>query len=351
MRIALLAPVALPVPPVGYGGTELVVAQLADGLVARGHDVTLFASGESKIRAALRAYYPQALESQGVTERQAYAEHERAHVAWAFAQSADFDVIHDHTKFNGTVLAQALATPVVTTVHNDFTSERRAIYGAYPHHPFVAISRSHQARMPELTYAGVVYNGLDLGPTIYRSDNDGYLLFLGRLDQAKGADVAARLAFELDLPLVMAGRIAQERAFFEREVAPWLDGVKRKYVGEVAGRAKWELYAGARALLFPIQWEEPFGLVMIEALACGTPVVATRRGSVPEIVVPGVTGAIAPAEADLPALADALRVALACDPAACRQDVAARFSADQMVEAYEAIYKRLAARTRGQRAA
>jgi glycosyltransferase involved in cell wall biosynthesis len=321
----------------------LVIGQLADGLVARGHEVTLFASGDSHTRAELRSCFPHALELLGITAREAYRAHERAHVAWAYGQAGRFDLFHDHTKANGTELAAGLATPVVTTVHNDLTPERRAIYGAYPRHPFIAISHAHQARMPGLTCAGVVYNGMDLAPPIFRADNDGYLLFLGRLDRAKGADVAVRLAAALDLPLIMAGRIEQERVFYESEVAPHLDGVKRRYVGEVAGRAKWELYAGAKALVFPIQWEEPFGLVMIEAMACGTPVLATRRGSVPEIVLPGETGAIAPPDADLPALADALRVAFACDPAACRRRVIEHFSAATMVEAYEAVYQRLLA--------
>ncbi len=344
MRIALLAPVALPVPPVGYGGTELVVAELADGLVGRGHDVTLFASGDSRTRAALRARYPRALELDGVTDSRRVQDFEHAHVAWALSQASAFDVVHDHTKTWGVRLASQAVTPVVTTIHNDFTEGRRALYGAYPAHAYVALSRAHAASMPTLNFVDVVYNGLDLRPTQFRAQKDDYYLFLGRLDAKKGADVAARLAHALDLPLVMAGRIAHERAFYEREVAPWLDGVRRRYVGEVSGAPKWALYAGARALLFPIQWEEPFGLVMIEAMACGTPVVATCRGSVPEIVVPGETGAIAAADADLAALAEAVREAERVDPAACRARVERHFSADAMVTSYERVYAAVARR-------
>lgn len=342
MRIALLAPVALPVPPIGYGGTELVVAELADGLVARGHAVTLFASGDSRTRAELRARYPRALELAGLEDDRRIQDFEHAHVAWALSQATAFDVVHDHTKAWGVRLAPQVATPVVTTIHNDLTEGRRALYGAYPAHAYVAISRAHAARMPELRVVDVVYNGIDLAPTRFRAVKDDYYLFIGRLDEHKGADVAARLAQALDLPLVMAGRIAHERAFFEREVAPWLDGVRRRYVGEVSGAAKWALYAGARALLFPIQWEEPFGLVMIEAMACGTPVVATRRGSVPEIVVPGETGVIAPADADLAALAEAVRAVRDVAPTACRARVERCFSADAMVSAYERVYARVA---------
>ena len=342
MRIALLAPVALTIPPVGYGGTEHVVAALADGLVGRGHDVTLFAAGDARTAATLRSRYPRALEAAGVTDLRRYQDYEHAHVAWALSQASAFEVVHDHTKAWGVCQASLTRTPVVTTVHNDFTRSRRALYGTYPDHAYVAISQAHRARMPELNFLDVVYNGLDLGPTQFRARKDDYWLFIGRLDDQKGAHLAARLAHALDLPLVMAGRIDHERAFYEREVAPWLDGVRRRYVGEVSGAAKWALYAGARALLFPIQWEEPFGLVMIEAMACGTPVVATRRGSVPEIVVAGETGAIAPADAGLEALATAVREAAEIDPAACRARVERLFSAEAMVKAYERVYERAA---------
>jgi glycosyltransferase involved in cell wall biosynthesis len=340
MRIGLIAPVALQVPPVGYGGTERVVAELADGLVARGHAVTLFASGDSRTQARLHAIYPRALTS--LTTKAQYQPYEIAHVQAAMRLARQFDVFHDHTKTSGVLAARFCPTPVITTVHNDFTSERRTVYGAYPGHRYVAISQAHARRMPQLNFVGTVYNGLDLAETVFRAAKEDYLLFLGRLDAAKGADVAARLAAELDLPLVMAGRM--EPGFFEERVAPYLDGKRRRYVGEVSGRPKWELYAGARALLFPIQWEEPFGLVMIEALACGTPVLATRRGSVPEILVDGECGVIVPAD-DFGALAEGVAAAMALDPHACRRRVEARFSAQRMVAAYEAIYAREAARS------
>ncbi|MDB5096556.1 MAG: glycosyl transferase, group 1 [Cyanobacteria bacterium RYN_339] len=337
MRIGLIAPVALQVPPTGYGGTERVVSVLADGLVARGHEVTLFASGDSCTRARLHALYPHALTH--LTEKAAYQPYETAHVAEAMRLARHFDVLHDHTKVTGVLEARFCPTPVITTVHNDFTTERRMVYGAYPGHRYVAISQAHARRMPELNFVGTVYNGLDLGETVFRAEKDDYLLFLGRLDAAKGAGIAARLAAELDLPLIMAGR--KEPGYFDREIAPYMDGKRRRFIGEVSGRPKWELYAGARALIFPIQWEEPFGLVMIEALACGTPVLATRRGSVPEILTPE-TGVIVP-DGDFAALAAGLEGVLRLDPRACRRRVEEHFSAARMVEAYEAVYAREAA--------
>lgn len=340
MKIALLAPVGLPVPPVGYGGTELVVAMLADGLVSRGHDVTLFASGDSGTTAKLESLYPQALERLGVTDKATAEAYEAAHVRRAFSHAQAFDLVHDHTKALGTIYARFADAPVLTTVHNDFTEARRQIYGAHAGHNYVAISRSHASRMPELNFRGVVYNGLDLGPTIFQAAKEDYLLFLGRLDADKGAHTALAIARALDWPLVMAGRV-QDTAFFEREIAPHLDGVRRRYVGEVAGEAKWRLYAGARALLFPIQWAEPFGLVMIEALACGTPVVATGYGSVPEVIESGVSGVVVDSERDLDALVAATREATTLDPRDCRARVESRFSQDAMVEGYLALYASL----------
>lgn len=349
MRLALVAPVALPVPPAGYGGTERVVAWLADGLAARGHDVTLFASAGSRTGARLAEPAPEAFGAVPDAEaREAYEAYEAAHVARALeaAWAGAFDLVHDHTKASG-LRAAASGSPVpwITTVHNDLTDARRALYGAYPDHRYVAISRAHAERLEGLNVVGSVHNGLDpaeIGELPARKKD--YLLFLGRLDEAKGAHLAARAAAEHGWELVLAGRVGPlERAFFEAEVAPWLDGKRRRYVGEVNGAAKWRLYAEARALLFPIQWPEPFGLVVIEAMAAGTPVVATRWGSVPELVEPGLTGSIVSPEGDPASLAAGLASALALDPAAVAARARQRFEAARMVEAYEALYARVLA--------
>jgi glycosyltransferase involved in cell wall biosynthesis len=342
MKVALIAPIALPVPPAGYGGTELVVHNLAEGLVALGHDVTLFASGDSGSSAHLAALYPRALG--GHLSRVTYQSYEVAHVTAAMGRAREFDIIHDHTKAQGVLAARFCPRPVVTTVHNDFTPERRLVYGANPDHAYVAISEAQAQRMPELNFVGVVYNGLDLTPTYLRESKDDYLLFLGRFDEMKGAHTAARVALALDFPLVMAGRITDaDRPYFEAEVAPHLDGVKRRYVGEVTGKPKWDLYAGARALLFPIQWDEPFGLVMIEAMACGTPVVATGRGSVGEVIEPGVSGVIVKPDDGLPQWADATKLALTLAPDDCRRHVQRRFTAKRMAEDYLTVYEQVLA--------
>jgi glycosyltransferase involved in cell wall biosynthesis len=343
VRIAILAPVSLPVPPLGYGGTELVVHQLAEGLVDAGHAVTLFATGDSRTRAATRALLPRALTPMGFATKESTLPFERAHAAWAFAQAADFDLIHDHTKAAGVTLAPSVATPVLTTVHNDFSPERRQLYLAHPDHAYVAISHAHARRCPELNFLGVVYNGMDLKAPVFRACKENYMLFLGRLCAEKGTQTAIAVARALGIPLVLAGKIDPVDAdYVAQRIMPHVDGASIRYVGEVTGRQKWELIAGARCLLFPIQWPEPFGLVMIEAMACGTPVVATRWGSVPEVVAHGETGWIAD---DFEGLLEGVRAAVTIDPRACRRRVAERFGTAAMVAGYLALYERLLKRS------
>ncbi len=342
MKIAILAPVSLPVPPIGYGGTELVVHQLAEGLVAAGHAVTLFATGDSRTRAELRALLPRALTPMGFATQATTLPFERAHAAWAFAQAGSFDLIHDHTKTEGVILAPTVSTPVLTTVHNDFSPARRAVYLAHPEHAYVAISQAHARRCPELDFLGVVYNGMDLNAPVFRACKENYLLFLGRLCAEKGTHTAIAVARTLGIPLVLAGKIDPVDAqYVQKEVMPHVDAQAIRYVGEVTGRRKWDLIAGARCLLFPIQWPEPFGLVMIEAMACGTPVVATRWGSVPEVVSHGETGWIAD---DFEGLLEGVRAAATIDPAACRRRVEERFGTAAMVAGYLALYERLLGR-------
>lgn len=339
MRIALLAPVALSVPPRGYGGTELVVHHLAEGLVARGHQVTLFASGDSETSAELRALFPRALTPLGFDTRERYQPFERAHGTWAFAQAGAFELIHDHTKALGVTLAPFVRKPVVTTIHNDFTPERRELYTRHRAHAYVAISRAHAERCRELNYLGVVYNGLDVAEAPFRARKEAFLLFLGRLCEAKGTHTAIALARAMELPLVLAGKVdPMDREYFEARVRPHLDGERIRYVGEVYGSAKWDLLSRARCLLFPIQWPEPFGLVMIEAMACGTPVVASRWGSVSEVVGHGVSGWIAD---DFEGLIEGIRRAPHLSPERCRRWVERRFGTDAMVEGYLRVYERL----------
>ena len=345
MRVALLAPVAYPVPPDGYGGTEHAVATLAQALVKRGLDVTIFASGDSLPGVPLRALFRHALGYGEKRSRAEYEQLEREHVCWAYKQAHEFDLVHDHTKTNGACLAYQAAVPVLTTVHNDLTPERRAIYARCVGHPFVALSHAHAQRMPELAWFGVVPNGVTIPKGLDASHRGADLLFFSRIDAHKGAHIAARLAHECDWPLVMAGRLTpDDQPFFNQQVAPFLDGVNRRFIGEVTGTMRWTVLNRAKALLFPITWSEPFGLVMIEAMATGTPVIAHVCGAVGEIVNDGVTGILLPQDATNTAWQSAVRRVAKLQSHDCVAHVQAHFSAQHMAAGYAALYEALLAR-------
>lgn len=340
VHIGLIAPISLPVPPVGYGGTERIIHGLATGLLASGHTVTVFASGDSRAPGRLRSCVPQAGLPLGMSPAEIQA-WERAHVDFSLRQSRGIDVFHDHTKVAGVMARDLTRLPMVTTAHNDLTPPRRDLYAQHQAHPFVALSRAHAARMEGLRVCGVVPNGIDVAEVPFEPIKGDYLLFLGRLDASKGADTAARLAAECDWRLIMAGPVHHARDFFTAKVQPWLNGTSRRYIGEIGGARKWALLAGARALLFPIRWPEPFGLVLIEALATGTPVLATDWGAVREVVADGVVGAVLPAHSGVHQLAEALPQLRRFRPEDCRAHVVRNFSIERMTERYLDVYQAL----------
>jgi glycosyltransferase involved in cell wall biosynthesis len=342
----MLAPPWIPVPPPGYGGIEAVVDLVARGLVRRGHQVTLFAApgsrSEAEVVELLDRPHP------GEIERALY---EVDHVARAFAMIDEacrsgrpYDVLHDHCGFTAFAMADRLAVPVVHTLHGPFTPETAAFYA---HHAgkadVVAISRAQLAQAPEgLRLAGVVPNPIDAAAWPLVSEKDGYLLWVGRMTVEKGphrAITAARLA---RTPLVLAGPVqpGQER-FFEHEVAPHIDGERIRYVGEVGGEEKIRLFSRARALLMPIRWPEPFGMVMLEAMVCGTPVIAFPEGSASELVTSGQTGFLVDDEEEM---ADACALAAEIDPEKCRELIVERCDVRAVAVAYEDIYRRVLAR-------
>jgi glycosyltransferase involved in cell wall biosynthesis len=280
------------VPPPRYGGTETVVSLLADGLTAAGHDVTLFAAGDSTTNASLSSVYERA-----PTGRIGQALPELHHCLACFERAEDFDVINDHSGFPAAAIGGLLDTPVLHTVHGPLDGEGGRIYGQIartaPHLGLISVSLSQQRAMPELPWVANCPNAID--PSLYpwTAQKGDYLLFLGRMGHHKGAHRAIAVAREAGLPLKIAAKCREpaEIAYFRELVEPHLGG-KIEYVGEVGGSDKIELLQGARATLFPIDWQEPFGLVMVESLACGTPVIATGRGSVPEVIEHGRTGII-----------------------------------------------------------
>lgn len=337
MRVAQVSPPWVAVPPKGYGGIEWVVALLADGLAERGHDVTLFATGDSETKARLEYVFETAPGPAFINS----IWHDTVHSLLVHRDPSRFDVIHQHTVWSGLVAAQLIDVPVVHTLHGSFTPQMRQLYAELADRLwFVAISQAQRAHMPELRYGGVVYNGIDTGVYPLREEKEDFLLFLGRANPDKGAHLAAKAARAAGLPLVMAVKIAEdgERQYWAREVEPVLPEGTR-ILGELSHAEKADLLSRARAVLFPIDWPEPFGLVMTESMACGTPVIATPRGSVPEVVDDGRTGFVVPVEGYAEAAAEAVRRLDEIDPKACRARVEELFSKEAMVAGYEEVFE------------
>jgi glycosyltransferase involved in cell wall biosynthesis len=336
LRIAVIAPVWLPVPPLGYGGTERVVHTLVEGLVDAGHDVTLFAAGESSTRATLSVVYPKA-----PTERMDEAIPELRHALACFERSHEFDLIHDHSGLVATSLAATTSTPVLHTVHAALDAERAAVYAACCRLSrtvgLISLSFSQRRSHPQLRWVANCPNGVDLSAYPPGHDRDDYLLFLGRISPDKGCDRAIEVARAAGLPLRIAAkcRRPEERAHFRSAIEPQLDRQIR-FLGEVGQAEKVRLLQKARAMLMPIDWEEPFGLVMIESMACGTPVIATRRGAVPEVIADGVSGIIVDDFRDMPA---ALLKADQLDRHEIRRHIESHFSATHMVRSYLRAYR------------
>ena len=335
MRIAVLAPPWFAVPPTGYGGIEWIVSLLADGLTTNGHDVTLFASGDSRTKAKLAAIFEHA-----PSELIGRTLPELEHVLSCYERAEDFDVINDHTGPLGAGLGGLVATPVVHTIHGPLDGELGRVYESLrtvaPDVGLISISLNQRRPKPDLNWVANIPNALDFELYPCQPHRGDYLLFLGRMNHEKGAHRAVAVAIELGLPLKLAGKTREprEKEYFAEFVEPHL-GDRIEYLGEVNHGTKVELLQNARATLFPIEWEEPFGLVMIESMACGTPVIATRHGAVPEVIEDGRSGVIVDHWREIPA---ALERADAIDPVECRRYAEERFAPERMVADYEDAY-------------
>ena len=342
LRVGLLAPPWVAVPPPLYGGTEAVIDTLARGLVAAGHEVVLFASGDSTCPVPRRWAYARALGTTHSTQAELH------HVQEGYAALADrVDVVHDHTTLGPEWALVSDGIPVVATNHGPFLPDLVERYTVVAERiPIVAISRAHAAEAGSLAVRAVVHHGIDVQRFPVGAGDGGYVLFLGRMSPDKGPQRAIAAARSAGMRIVLAAKMWEpaERRFFAEEVEPLL-GPDALYVGEVGGRAKLDLLGGAVALLNPIRWPEPFGLVMIEALACGTPVVSFRDGSAPEIVEDAVSGFLCDDEEDM---AHALGRIGSIDRWRCRARVETRFSAERMVRDYLALYEEVVGSGRDQ---
>ncbi len=343
MRIAQVAPLYEAVPPRLYGGTERVVSWLTEELVRRGHEVTLFASGDSRTRARLVAPWPRALRLDDARPDPVVLH--SLQLAEVFSRADRFDVIHAHVDALAFPYGRLVPTPVVHTMHGRLDIGYLAhVLARLPGLPLVSISdaqRAPLARLP-LRWVATVHHGLpvDRVPFDGAGGAGGYLVFLGRLSPEKRPDLAIAVARRLGLPLKIAAKIDRsDRDYVEREIRPLLAHPLVEFIGEVNDAEKWRLLRDALALIFPIDWPEPFGLSVIEALACGTPVVARPCGAVPELIADGQVGFVADTEEELAAAVKRVDV---IDRARCRRWVEEHFSVQVMVDRYEAVYRRLA---------
>ena len=341
MRIAQVAPLWERVPPPAYGGIELIVSLLTEELVRRGHEVTLFASGDSITTAKLSSVHPRALRLDSSIRE--YGIYEMLHLSSVYDRAADFDVIHSHMCCAGLPYAKLVKTPTVHTLHGIFTPDNEKLFVHARRQPFVSISDAQREERLGLNYAATVYNGIDTSqyPFHAQPDESPYLAFVGRISPEKGAHHAIAIARQAGWKLKMAGKVDPvDVGYYESEIKPLIDGQQIEYLGEVTHNEKTALLGGAVATLFPITWREPFGLVMVESMATGTPVIAMRMGSTTEVIRHGQTGFLCDRLEDYPA---AIARAGSLDRMVCREHVLTHFSVKQMVDGYEAVYRQVMA--------
>jgi glycosyltransferase involved in cell wall biosynthesis len=349
LRIALVAPLAERVPPRKYGGTELIIANIANGLVKRGHKVTLLARSDSNTKAKLVPFYhpdPRAKSRHAARGYLVPNYWQTLELGWVFERAKQFDVMHFHIGTTFFPYTRLVRTPTLLTLHGRLnTSEAAYVHNAYKEVPLVSISNNQRKPLPRLNFVRTVYNGIDVRTHPLGNGRGKYLAFLGRMSPEKGPVQAIQAARRAGLPLIMAAKVdTVDVEYFNKKVKPWIDGKHVKFLGEVDHAGKVKLLQGAVGLLALIQWEEPFGLFMTEAMACGTPVIATRRGSVPEIVADGKTGFVVK---DVVGAVLAIKLLPTIDRRVCRDRVIEHFSVEAMVDGYEQVYERLVRKPAG----
>jgi glycosyltransferase involved in cell wall biosynthesis len=336
MKIAMLSPIAWRTPPRHYGPWENMVSLLTEGLVERGMDVMLFATKDSQTAARLWAVCPRGYEEDKTIDPKVW---ECLHISELFENGDEFDLIHNHFDYLPLTYTSMTRTPVVTTIHGFSSPNILPVYKKYNDSCYyVAISEADKS--PELDYIATVHHGIDMNQFTFRPEPGEYLLFFGRIHHDKGARECIEVAKETGAKLVLAG-IVQDQAYFESEIEPYLDGERIVYVGSAGPEKRNELLGGAYALLHPINFEEPFGLSVVEAMACGAPVIAFKRGSMPEVIDDGRTGFLVSSVEEAVKAVPRVR---AIDRSECRKWVEENFTANRMIDAYVRVYEKIIAR-------
>jgi len=331
VRIAVLGPIAWRVPPRHYGPWELFTSLLTEGLVSRGHDVSLFASGDSETSARLSSVIPHCWSEDAAIDPKVA---ECLHISEVFERASEFDVIHNSFDFLPLTYSRLVPTPVVTTIHGFSSPQIVPVYAKYNRGTFyVAISDAD--RHPALDYVTTIHHGIDTGAFTFAPDRGSYLAFFGRIHPDKGVVAAIDAAKASGIPLRIAG-IVQDEAYFQHEVVPRLDGDRVQFIGPVTAEDRSSFLGGAVALLHLIDFDEPFGFSVVEAMACGTPVIAFDRGSMPELIIDGVTGSVV---SDAPSAAAAIPQVGQLDRRTIREIAVQRFSSDRMVDEYVDVYR------------
>ncbi len=337
MKIALLAPIAWRTPPRHYGPWETIVSLLAEGLVKQGMEVTLFATGDSQTSARLESVCPGPYEENRDMDAKVW---ECLHIAHLFEQADQFDIIHNNYDFLPLSYSRLVKTPMVTTIHGFSSPRILPVYKAYnQNNHYVSISEAD--RHPDLNYQATVYHGIDLDLFSLNEAPGEYLLYFGRIHPDKGAYEAIQIARKFGMKLFMAG-IIQDEAYYQAQVAPYIDEHNIIYVGAVGPARRNELLQGAYALLHPIYFQEPFGLSVVESMACGTPVIAFDRGSMPEVINEGRTGFLVN---NIDEAVDKLRAIPTLERSQCRRWVHERFSKERMVADYISVYHKILEKT------
>ncbi len=342
MRIAQVAPLWERVPPPAYGGIELVVGLVTDELVRRGHEVTLFASGDSITLAKLESVSPRALRLDPNVKE--YSIYEMLQLGSVYERAGEFDIIHSHMGCATLPFAKMVTTPTVHTLHGVFTHDNEKMFTFAKHQPYVSISDAQREPRLELNCVATVYNGIDINSHKFhpQPQDSPYLAFLGRISPEKGPHIAIEIAKRSGWHLKMAGKVdIVDKKYFENEIKPYIDGKQIEYLGEADHAQKNALMGGAVATLFPITWREPFGLVMVESMAAGTPVIATDLGSTKEIVAEGVSGFLCNSVEEC---INSINKAAELDRYAIREYVNDRFGVKQMTDGYEAVYRQILAK-------